>query len=105
MFQPYPRQRSALNSLRQIDPNLSIEWDEETGAPSVLRGSLSSPSAPVGAQSMEDAARAAAYGFLQKHRAIYRLHNATREFPRGKVVSDEAGTTVRVCSWWSRWPP
>ncbi len=93
---PNARQRSALNELRQIDPKLSVEWDEETGAPAELRGSLSSPSAPVGAQSMEDAARAAAYAFLQKHRAIYRLQSATREFPQSRVVSDEAGTTVRV---------
>ncbi len=93
---PNARQRSALNALRQIDPRLCIEWDEETGVPSALRGSLSSPSAPVGAQSVEDAARAAAYGFLQRHRAIYRLQSATREFPGSRVVSDEAGTTVRV---------
>jgi Zn-dependent metalloprotease len=93
---PNARQRGALKALRQLDPKLSIEWDEETGAPSVLRGSLSPPSAPVGAQSAEEAARATAYGFMQKHRAIYRLQNATHEFPHSKVSSDAAGTTVRV---------
>ena len=52
MPEPTAKQLAALDALRKIDPNLSIEWDEDTGAPSVVRGLLSVAAPPVAAQSI-----------------------------------------------------
>ena len=96
MPKPDARQLAALDVLKKLDPNVYIEWDEDTGTPTLIRGTLSRPSPPIGSQSMADAAQEAAYAFLRQNKALYRMQAPDQEFPRGRVVSDELGSTVHL---------
>ena len=92
----YAKQLAALDELKKSDPNLDIAWDEETGAPFFIRGQLSAPALPIGAQSMEDAAQQAALAFLKQYKDLYRLRDPEEEFGKMRVVGDEIGKTVRL---------
>ncbi len=96
MPEPSDKQLAALNALKEIDPHLSLEWDEDTGTPATVRGLLSSPAPPVGAQSMGDAAQQAAYAFLRQNRDLYRFVDPEESFPLRRVQSDELGSTVHL---------
>jgi len=96
MAKLYSKQLAALDELKESDPKLTIEWDEDTGTPSVIRGVLSPPSPPIGTQSVEDAAQQAALSFLHRNKDLYRLRDPGAEFGRSRVVSDAVGKTVRL---------
>jgi len=96
MPEPTAQQLAALDALRKTDPNLRVEWDEDTGTPALIHGALSSPSPPIGAQSIADAAHDAAYEFLRQNKALYRVPDVDQAFPRSRVVSDEFGSTVHL---------
>ena len=96
MSEPTKKQLTALAGLRKLVPDLSVEWDEDTGTPWLLRGTLSPPAPPVGAQSVADASLQAAYAFLERNADLYRISDASEDFPRSRVVGNENGTSVRV---------
>jgi len=96
MPKPDARQLATLDALKKLDPSLYIEWDEDTGTPSLIRGTLSLPSPPIGTQSMADAAQEAAYAFLRANKALYHMQAPDQELPRSRVVSDELGSTVHL---------
>jgi len=94
MRKPNARQLAALDALKALDPHLLIEWDEETGTPGLVHGSLSHPGPQAASQSLSEAAHRAAAAFLKQNTALYRVQDVEQEFPRRRVVSDKLGSTV-----------
>ncbi len=96
MAKLYAKQLAALDELKKSDPKLDIDWDEDTGTPSMIRGVLSGPAPAIGTQSVQDAAQEAAVSFLRRNKDLYRLRDPEEEFGASRVVSDKFGSTVRL---------
>jgi bacillolysin len=83
MYEPTGKQKEILENLKKIDPKVEITWDERTGAPQRIRGTLSE-------MKHADLEKASLL-FLRDNKDLFSIASPDEELKLKTVISDRAG--------------